>query len=103
MENQTQIIIEPTARGYKFTLPEWCAPSPNVISGMKVPALKIGYHRPLIGEPYRTFPAECRDAVVDFLNYWYVEANPSQQTRNRNGGKRCLVRVAEAAAIAGAV
>ncbi len=90
---QDEIVITPSARGYRFTLPEWCAPSPNAVSGLKMPGLKIGYNK---DNRVRRFPSETLAAVLDFLNYWYVEPNPLMLTQNRNGGKLCTVRVEDA-------
>lgn len=89
----TEIIIEASPRGYRFSLPEWCAPCPNAVFGFR--QLIKGYDR---DKQVRSFPAEKLADVLEFLNYWYVEANTAiGDSYNRNGGKRCSVRVAEAA------
>ncbi len=88
------IVIEKSARGYKFTLPEWCAPSPNAVKGFKVPYFGISYHEATPNRPaYRLFPAEKLDDVIGLIEYWYCEPDPLAQPYNRNGGKICTVRV----------
>ena len=94
MNNQTEILIIPARRGYRFTLPEWCAPCPNAVFGLK--QLIRGYNR---DKQVRMFPADKLAAVVGFLSHWYVEPNPLTPTLNRNGGQICSVRVAEAEAM----
>ena len=96
MPQETEIVITPSPRGYRFKLPEYCAPCPDAVRGLKQMSF-LGYHKAEMGrEAYRTFPADKLDKVVDFLNYWYVEPNPLMPTLNRNGGRLIAVRVVEA-------
>jgi hypothetical protein len=96
-ESKPEIIITPSARGYRFTLPEWCAPSPGLVRDLKSQTF-IGYHAAYMGrDAYRLFPAAKLAQVIEMLNYWYAEQDPRGIVgRNRNGGQLCAVRVSEA-------
>ncbi len=92
-----EIVIEPSPRGYRFTLPEWCAPSPNALCGLR--QLIKGYHK---DKQVRHFPGADLPKVLDFLRYWYFEEDPrGEKGRNRNGGQCVGVRVAETEPVLG--
>jgi len=91
----TTITIEQTERGYRFTLPEFCAPSRDLVRALQGQTC-IAYHAAeLGGTPYRTFPADKLDYVKGFLAYWYTEQDPrGERGKNRNGGN-CVAVVVE--------
>lgn len=94
---ETEIVIEPSARGYRFELPEYCTPSPKLIAAFR--AFKwLSYHEATPYHPsYRLFPAEQLEFMTGLLNHWYVEQSASALVGcNRNGGRIVAVRVAEA-------
>lgn len=103
---ENEIVIAPTRDGfYRVRFPQ--KPNETAIKGfhgiVTATGLKMKWDSSGNGDVYWTIPPgdavradkPCIDEAVDMIRYWYGEANPSQPTRNRNGGKVVAVRVAE--------